>query len=249
MNPPYSASSGFGSAPAPGGTARRVRPAAINARNQSIQAGRALAANSRAFDCASVLAVGDGSVSLDDYGTVVWLAGRQRPEDGILTTRSQALLRTYVSKGGDLFLSGARVAEELDRPTTAPVPSKSDRRFLREVLHAEYQTTASRDQLSALGVEVDDGSAGAYNPFPVDWVAPTKDAATSTTAGLSAAGSWIVAAPKTGTRRGGQVVFSTIPFETILGDTARTALMRGVLEFFEGRGHAAPAKRAPSRRR
>jgi hypothetical protein len=242
MNPLYTAAAGFGSALAPGGTAQRVRPLAVNPRNQSVRAARALASASRAFDCASLDALHEGAVRLDDYRVVVWLAGRQRPEDGILTTASQALLQRHTKRGGHLFLSGARVAESLDRPTTAPVPTKGDRRFLREVLHAEYLTTASRDTLAAAGVEVDECAPDSYNPVPVDWVKPARDAATSTAVALHPdGGGWLAAAPAKGRAQGGRVVYSTVPFETVAGEPARSAFMREVLRFLsQGEADAVP---------
>ena len=248
MNPPYSAPSGFGSALAPGGTAQRVRPAEVNARNYSIQAGRALAANSRTFDCASVSAVGGGPSILTTMRQ--WCGSQAAAAGGRNRHNAVAVAPARVpAQGGQPVPFGARVAEELDRPTTAPVPSKSDRRFLREVLHAEYLTTASREQLAVSGVEVDDGTAEAYSPVPVDWVKPARDAATSTALTVRDDGSWIVVAPRTGTRRGERVVFCTVPFETITGEATRAALMRDILGFFDGANPGTPGKREAKRNR
>jgi len=67
---------------------------------------------------------------LDQYGAVVWFSGGYRPD--LLNTSEISALTGFLDNGGNLFLSGQGIAEQL---------SVSDPSFLQNYLRADYLST------------------------------------------------------------------------------------------------------------
>ncbi len=256
LNIVQSAEAGLGSGRGPGGRYQRVRPEHTNSANYCREAAQALVENGQKFDTASAAAVLAGTVRLADYEAVIWLAGRQSPEDGILTSGTQRLIREYAGRGGKMFLSGARIAEELDRPSTGTVPSRTDRRFLREVLGCAYagSTSATRG-ITALAdaplsgvrsLQITDGTGDIYDPLPADVLAPARGSGAISLAAYDYSSTAVVCL---GRRTGvsGGIVTLSVPFETIVGETDRAGLLRGVMDFLDGKNPPASPVRARKR--
>lgn len=83
------------------------------------------------FDGASNEAVRDGLVNLADYALVDWTLGEESAPDETLDATERALLETFLSAGGALFISGTEIGWHLDGLGTAP-------NFYNGVLRATY---------------------------------------------------------------------------------------------------------------
>lgn len=220
-----------------GGT-DRVLPHRINAFDYVVPHGKAISAYGMAFDTAHHRAVAGGLVALTNYPIVIWAAGNESINDETFTAAEQLKVATYLTNGGHLFVSGAEIAYDLDRPSG---PTTADRNFLRNQLHAAYVTDSSSSwNFSANAASLfagatngafDNGSRGIYMvPFP-DVIAPTNYGAWSAI-NYSNVVSGAAGIFYNGSAGGGRVVYLGFPFETIIGEATRNAYMAKVLNFF-----------------
>jgi len=87
------------------------------------------------FDSCSNETVENGDISLGSYAAVVWLLGEEAVSDETFSAAEQSVVQTYLSGGGNLFVSGAEIGWDLDRPSG---PSSADRAFYNTYLRASY---------------------------------------------------------------------------------------------------------------
>ena len=66
------------------------------------------------FDSCSNEAVENGDISLSSYDAVFWICGEESTFDDTFSTTEQGLVQTYLTSGGQLFVSGAEIGYELD---------------------------------------------------------------------------------------------------------------------------------------
>jgi len=134
-----------------------------------------------AFDSCEDEAVELSYVNLADYRAVIWIGGIQAEVftddptvDTSITSAQQTKLNTYLSGGGELFITGAEIAWDLDRFGTTT--------FVDNVLKANYvkddADTFSADGLAGSifegmsGINFDDGTGSIYKVHWPDVIAP-----------------------------------------------------------------------------
>jgi hypothetical protein len=91
------------------------------------------AAAGTAVASASHEAIDAGTIALDDYDLVLWMAGRESVADESFSIGEQERVRAFVDAGGRLFVSGAEVAYDL-----LAEGSVDDAAFAEEVLGIGY---------------------------------------------------------------------------------------------------------------
>jgi hypothetical protein len=223
--------------PGNSGAIERVFQLWINGFDYVVPHGKAIAATGRAFDSCQNEAIINNQIALANYSIVVWSCGNETIGSETFSGPEQSRLAAYLAAGGNLFASGADIANDLDRPSG---PTTADRNFLRNQLHAAYanDNSASYTAVAVAGgifagrasAVVDNGTRGIY------WV-QTPDVLTAFGPGAMAAlnysgGSGGAAAIQyDGSAGGGRVVLFGFPFETITDATRRNQYMSDVLNF------------------
>lgn len=217
-----------------GGVVKRMFLDRMNRFDGLVEHADALGGVDAAFDSAAHGAVTSGSLVLDPdvHAAVFWQLGEESTLDETFDADEQAAVEGYLSGGGDLFVSGAELAWDLDW-----LGSAADRAFLRGLLRARYAAddAGTYQAAGAVGgifsdlplVAFDDGSHGSYDVEYADVLLPEPGAATA----LDYAGGAGPAALQadTGTYR---VVTLGFPFETIHPPATRAAVMERVAAWF-----------------
>ncbi len=226
------------------GQVAMVRPRQINSFDYVIQHGQALAAAGRYFDSCDNDAVSGGQVALASYHAAYWILGEESTANETFSSAEQTLMKNFLDAGGNLFVSGAELAWDLDAQGTA-----ADRAFLTNYLRVAYATDSagtyqaigkSGTIFNGLGVfSFDDGTGPTYNVGTADTLAlrgnPSSVAAL--VYGSSSAGSVIAGAQFSNAWR---TVVLGLPFETILSESARNTIMTRVVGFFGNAPQDAP---------
>ncbi|MDK2970590.1 MAG: hypothetical protein PWP23_345 [Candidatus Sumerlaeota bacterium] len=186
------------------------------------------------FDSCTNDAVIAGTVSLTDYDAVVWILGEESTADETFGTAEQSLVSSYLSGGGNLFVSGAEIAWDLDNLGQA-----GDRTFFNGTLKTAYVgDDANTYAVAGVGGSIfdgialtfDDGTHGNYDADYPDRLAAQGGASVVMTysggTGDGAAVAWDNAGAS-----GGRVIVLGFPFETIVDPADRRAVMTAALEF------------------
>jgi hypothetical protein len=194
------------------------------------------AVGGRAYDACRASAVTDGSVSLGDYASVVWLAGDQSTTDCSLTRAEQSSLASWLASGGALLLSGSELGWDLAHASALP----DGRTFFAHVLHAGFVADASPSR-SVTGHAAPFASSlipfgGAMSPYRV----PTPDvlaAAPGATVALRYADGGGAAIAYEGTVGGGTarsgVLTVGFPIEATDSAGARAAVLSRALTWLD----------------
>jgi hypothetical protein len=219
----------------------RVIPRLMNSFDYVVQHGEAISRNGVAFDSCQNEAVSSGLVPLANYQAAIWAAGQESTADETFSAVEQVRLAQYLGAGGNLFVSGAEIAWDLDRDNG---PTVADRAFLNLHLHADlagdinddagtYSFAPASGSIFAGNAagRFDDGSAGTYNVGFADILSP---AGTSARLALVYTGGrpGAAAVQNVDAISGARVVCFGFPFETIIGPSAREAAMFDILAFF-----------------
>ena len=224
----------------PGGTGGncRVLPRRINSFDYVVPHGRALSAAGVAFDSCHHLAVTNDLVSLTNYPIVIWACGNESTADESFSSAEETKVTAFLAGGGDLFVSGAEIAWDLDRPSG---PATAGRNFIHNQLHAAYVADSSGVWnfgaatnsifLGSANGGFDDGAKGIYCVGYPDLLAPTNGGAG---AGLNYSNvtSGVAGVVYNGAAGGGKVVYFGFPFETITSEGVRNACLADGLNFF-----------------
>ncbi len=192
---------------------------------------RAVDAYGSAFDSASHEAVRGGEVPLAGYGAVLWFSGEESTTDRTFDAAEQALLQAYLDGGGNLFASGAEIGWDLDHMGNGAA-------FYNNYLKADYagDDAGTYAVVPAAGgifegnapFAFDDGSHGEYDAEYPDRLTPVGGAVACLTYSGGAGGT---AGVQYGAGPFKAVTFG-FPFETVVGEAARAALMADILDFF-----------------
>jgi hypothetical protein len=206
--------------------------------------GRALRAAGVSFASASKAAVMDGTIALAPYAMVDLILGEERetgwPRAAMDSIRGrqfkalpkplQAVLRDYQRSGGDLLVSGAYVGTDLR--------DSADIAFAKEVLHFRpsngFASTTCRVVPVRSGIVADSlvftfsgsPSDSMYAVEAPDGIAPANGGVLALRYGDSATGAAVAWRGTTG------VFVLGFPLESVIGETARAALMHEILGFF-----------------
>jgi hypothetical protein len=220
------------------GTMVRVIPRTINSFDYVVQHGRSIHTYGLAFDTCQNDAVTNNQVQLTNYPIVIWACGNESTGDETFNSIERSRITTFLAGGGDLFVSGAEIAWDLDRPSG---PSAAERNFLHNHLRVAY---TNDDSGSYTGLAVsnalfagrssltfDNGSAGIYWVQTPDVIVPFGAGATAaiTYSGVS---NGVAAVQYDGSAGGGKVVFFGFPFETVTSATRRNQYLADILDFF-----------------
>ncbi len=179
------------------------------------------------FDSASNEAVVLGRVALASYRGVVWSLGEESTADETFSFAEQALVQGYLQQGGNLMVSGAEIAWDLDARGSA-----ADRAFLNGQFGVAYTADDSNTYLLQAGVagsvfaglpagRFDDGTFGTYD---VDW----PDVLAPTGAGASIClryGNGLVAGIQRQTAQGRTLLLG-FPIETVTDAALRRSLLQ-----------------------
>jgi hypothetical protein len=221
--------------PGTGNTFERVRPRFSNAYDYVVQAAEAIEMFGTAirFDTASNEALIAGQVSLSGYAAVIWMSGEEGVADKTFDATEQSLVTSYLNAGGKLFVSGAEIGFELDGSGVAPA-------FYNGQLRADYladngaggsntATGAAGSIFAGISLAFDKGTSGTYNVnFPDRIAALNGSTIAMNYTNLGSGG----AAIQYANPNGGRLVYMGFPFETIITDTSRNAVMGAVLAYF-----------------
>ncbi len=228
--------------PSASGAIERVWPRRVNAFDYTVPHGKSISAAGFPFDACVRQAVINGMVKLTNYDVVIWSAGQA--QTNTFGALEQSLITAFLANGGSLFVSGAKIAFNLDRTTG---PSAADRAFFNNQLHAnlaiDAHTNAGSYAFSPVtgsifagnpGGNIDNGSGGNYWVQTADVLTPIGlgAAITLTYSGVSGGGAAI---RYDGSNDGGRVVYFGFPFETITLADRRNAYMADVLSFLSQR--------------
>jgi hypothetical protein len=227
------------------GSIERVWPRRVNSFDYVVQHGKSIAAFGMAFDSCQRQALTNGAVSLANYPIVIWESGQSRTDT--FGPAEQTLITDFLAGGGNLFVSGAKIAYDLDR---ASGPTAADRNFLKNQLHADLASDANTNAASYTFTPVagsifqgnsngtiDNGAKGIYWVQTADVLTPYGSGATAAlnyTANTNGA----AAIQYDGSAGGGKVVYFAFPFETITTAARRDAYMADILTFLAPVGGA-----------
>lgn len=222
------------------GAADRVLPRRVNSFDYVVPHGEAMAGLGMPFDSGQRSHVAAGTTRLTDYDIVIWAAGNQSTGGRTFTPAEQAAVTGFLAAGGNLFVSGAEIAWDLDRDSG---PSAADRAFLRTRLHARLAGNANDDAgtdrvtpeagsifAGSGGALFDDGSRGLYWVGYPDVLTPA-DAATTVALRYAGGRGGAAALVHPGDGAGGRVVYFGFPFETLTEAATRRAYLEDALRF------------------
>lgn len=204
--------------------------------NFSAVAGRSV--SGPAFDTANHGMTTNGTVSLSNYQSVIWMLGEESTQDFTFDTNEQPVVAAYLNGGGNLFVNGSEIGWDLDRTGTGP--TTADRNFYHNQLRAAYVADSAATYTFApvlnglftgnSGGSFDNGTGGTYNVAFPDVITPTNGS-TSVMAYVGGIGG-TAAVQYNGSGGGGKVVNWGFPFETITSASVRDAYMSDVLRSF-----------------
>ena len=203
---------------------------AMNRYDYAVEHLRALAAVQIPVDAVNAEVVADGRVTLDDYPLVIWAAGEESVEDESFSAAEQEQVRAYMDGGGRLLVSGSEIGWDLSAEGDS-----EDQAFYGEVLRAAiladdagtYDVAAEPDGVFAgLGpLLIDDGSHGTYH---VDYP-DVLDVQPGASVEMLYAGQ--PSQPAALSADDGSLIYLGFPFETVVGEDDREALMIAAVAF------------------
>lgn len=217
-----------------------------NTRDFIRQHAAALFANGLRPVSASNDAMVAGMTNLSDYQMIDFIVGTDLYLTETVSPEEQALLKSYLQNGGNLFISGIDIAYDLDSRGKS-----DDKDFCANYLKTKYFARSPLNQTGTYyQVEFlagwsaamspfffDNGSQGTYNVSRPNTMKPinrgeaclifsTVDSSDGV-AGVCFSGMFPF-----GTQPG-KVLVTSIPFETIYPDNSRALFMKTILDFFE----------------
>lgn len=199
----------------------------INAQNYVVHHGEAIGHFS-GWDSTSNEAVTSGLISMQPYDVVDWILGEESVlGDGSLSTTERSLLNTYLSGGGNLFISGSEFAWDLEFKGV-------DTNFLHTTLHTDYiADDAQTYAVAPVGSGLFNGlpgfsfnAPGEYDADYPDVISPLAGA----TASLSYSGGTGGTAAIQYDGPTYQLVVMGFPFE-VIQPTMRAPVMVAILEY------------------
>ncbi len=218
------------------GTNMRMIINKMNAYNYIIQFAKSIDLYGISFDSASNEAIKNGYINLNDYCAVVWILGEESSADSTFDSVEQAIVKDYLDNNGNLFVSGAEIAWDLDW-------LNNGRSFYQNYLKAIYRDddpyTNDEPINTVSGISgtifdgmyniiFDNGSGNTYNVDYPDVIDPNGGSIANLiyngssepyiNAGIQYDGSF-------------KIINIGFPFETINNETERNLIMQRVLNF------------------
>lgn len=219
--------------PSIGGFVDRMFLDQMNSFDYVIQHGEAINESGVGFDAISNELIEEGLFNLDPatHTAVFWILGEESSLGSTLNTAEQNALSSYLNAGGQLFISGAEIAWDLDF-----LGSAADQDFYHNTLMTAYAADDA-NTFTAHGVagspfshinnlEFDDGTGDTYRVEYADVLNPL--AASNSCLqylGNQSACTYV----DTGTY---QIIHLGFPFETITSSEVRNDLMAATMNYF-----------------
>ena len=216
-----------------GGFVDRMYLSQMNTFDYIIQHGQAIHEAGVGFDSISNELIDDQlfAIHAQTYPVTLWMLGEESSLGETLGTNEQDRISQYLTGGGQLFISGAEIAWDLDF-----LGSQSDQNFYHNTLLTAYVAdAASNHQASGVAgspfaqlsqVQFDDGTGNTYAVEFADVLSPMLGANDCLT--YASSGSACTYAD-TGVYR---VIHLGFPFETITSAAVRNDLMGEAMNFF-----------------
>lgn len=191
------------------------------------------------FESCSNEQIIDGTINLNPYDLVIWILGDESTTDETFSATERTKVSAYLENGGKLFVSGSEIAWDLEGSTSA---TPQETQFLRTYLKAKFVSDDSNiygvqgvdsTQFSGLGFGF--GVQGNGSPYIEDYpdVIDTSGGSIPilkynavSTAGIAYTGNF------NNSSSNGQLVYISLPFETINLATDRTKVMTAALKYF-----------------
>lgn len=196
-----------------------------------------------AFESVDQKAIEWQRIDLRDYAAVIWLAGRENNQFDSFNLLEQAQISDFLEQGGKLFVSGSEIGFDLSAKG-----NEIDNAFYADYLKTIYiqdrvdgnilnGSTGSLFE-SIEKVSFDDGSHGSYNVASPDGIQPVNGAEYCMTfEGYDAAETGGACVQYQGFfgdgNIPGQLVYMSVPFETLYPVKNRHQVMENVLTYFE----------------
>jgi len=208
----------------------------MNSYDYIVQFSKSIDAYGLNFDSASNEAVINNYISLSNYCAVIWIVGEESSEDHTFDAAEQNLLQSYLNGGGNLFVSGAEIAWDLDW-------LNNGRLFYQNYLKAIYRDddpyTNDNPINSVSGlpgtifdglanITFDNGSGSTYNVDYPDVIDANGGSILNMQYNGSSEGYIGAGIQYSGSFK---VVNLGFPFETINSNSDRDAVMNRVLNF------------------
>lgn len=185
-------------------------------------------------------AVISGAVNLNNYDTVVWILGEESTADDTFNATEQAKVEAFIAAGGNLFVSGAEIAWDLDQ-------QNNGRTFFENTLKGNYVSddggsyniTPIAGSIFAGMANFSFSNGNAFSSldgqfydaeFP-DVINPQAGAIAALR--YSGGSNGNAAIQVQGTDGRGSIVMFGFPFETITNAARRADIMGRVLDFFQ----------------
>ena len=190
-------------------------------------------------------ALSDEIFDLARYSIMIYILGEESTADETFSDLEQDIVESFLKNGGNLFVSGAEIAWDLDYRG-----SSSDKAFCHNFLHMGYAQDAPNNTsgtyyrvnpVSALmfsdpgSFYFDNGSHGTYNVRYPDVVTPLNDAVKFLNYhGCSAGAAGIMFEGMfPGGSAEGKIMFLGFPFETVYPEATRFILMDNFFKFVQ----------------
>ncbi|MEA2076602.1 MAG: T9SS type A sorting domain-containing protein [Candidatus Marinimicrobia bacterium] len=190
-------------------------------------------------------ALRDGLLSFPFYSSLIYILGEESTVDETFNNEEQDIIEDYLKNGGNLFVSGAEIAWDLDYKG-----SVADKAFCHDYLHMAYAQDAPNNasgtyyNVQATGDTIfsdltsfsfDNGTHGTYNVRYPDVIRPLNDAGTflTYTACNAGAAGIVYQGVFPGGSTEGKVMVLGFPFETVYPESNRNAIMREFFQFVE----------------
>ncbi len=184
------------------------------------------------FSSVTASVVEDSQVTLPWYDAVVWISGDTGDSAApAITPAVEPLLQNYVNSGGHLLISGSNIAQSL-----ASTGNPADTAFLSNALGAtfvsgdvphNYTISGALPQFSGT-YNFDDGTHGHYDVADPDGIRAASDAVTAFLFDSVDSAAYGVA----GVAKGSNVLFITVPLETVYPTDSAVSLMHKAFDMF-----------------
>jgi len=194
-------------------------------------------ANGFSFDSAPNESIENGLISLADYAAVVWFLGDESTNSETFSSTEQAAIKTYLEAGGNMFISGSRVAWDLD-PAGAGTATTDDQQFLNAYLKSAYAATVAPNTISDIPCRIFSTLSVDYSQtgYPV----PETDAINQTSGGIAGLAFSSTTTSYAATyfegnfgqsTSTGRLVYLSVPWETMSVNGDRSILMNDALDY------------------
>ena len=221
------------------------RASAGNTLNFIRQHGGAFYTNGYGFVSSTNEALINGLVNANSYRIMDYILGDESTVNETFNNTEQTLVTDFLLQGGNLFVSGAEIAWDLDH-----MGSAADKNFYHNFLKAAYVNDAPNGQngvyyqaqpsagsiFTGLGqVSYDNGTHGTFNVDYPDVLSAQGSAVacmeysslTTNYAGVSYSGLF------PGGSHPGKIINLGIPFETFYPENTRNVIMQYILNYFD----------------